>query len=115
MNQLFQDIRYGFRSLLNHPGFAAVAVITLALGIGANSAIFSVVNAVVLQPLSYAEPERLGMVWETIAGDDRRSGAPGNYFDWRGQNPPFHDMAPPLSPKFNPPGDGEDSGYHRAP
>src|SRR5260370_36134322 len=93
MNQLFQDIRYGFRSLLNHPAFAAVAVIPLALGIAANSAIFSVVNAVVLQPLSYAEPERLVMVWETLAGNDRRSVAPGNYLDWREQNRTFHDMA----------------------
>jgi putative ABC transport system permease protein len=107
MESLVKDIRYGIRSLLKHPGFTAVAVITLALGIGANSAIFSVVNAVVLQPLSYAEPERLVMIWETLAGNDRRSVAPGNYLDWRGQNRTFQDMAATFYGNFNLTGDSE--------
>ena len=65
MESLFKDIRYGLRSLLKHKTFTAISIVTLALGIGANSAIFSVVNAVVLRPLPYHDSERLAMVWTT--------------------------------------------------
>ena len=77
-----------------YPGFAAVAVLTLALGIGANTAIFSVVNAVLLRPLPYKNPERLVMVWErdTARGWLQSSAAPANFIDWRDQNQVFEEM-----------------------
>lgn len=101
------DLQYAIRLLLKNPVVTAVAVLTLALGIGANTAIFSVLNAVVLRPLPYAEPDRLVMVWETLAGNDRRSAAPGNFNDWREQNKTFSDMAATFYGNFNLTGDGE--------
>jgi putative ABC transport system permease protein len=101
------DLQYAFRILLKNPVVTAVAVLTLALGIGANTAIFSVLNAVVLRPLPYAEPDRLVMVWETLAGNDRRSAAPGNFNDWREQNKTFSDMAATFYGNFNLTGVGE--------
>ncbi|MBI3404108.1 MAG: ABC transporter permease [Acidobacteria bacterium] len=95
MNTLFQDIRYGLRMLLKSPGFTVVAVLTLALGIGANAAIFSVVHTVLLKPLPFAEPERLYMVWEdsTHWGFPKDTPAPANYFDWKEQSRSFESMA----------------------
>jgi predicted permease len=89
MQTLIQDLLYGLRMLLNKPGFGAVAVITLALGIGANTAIFSVVNAVLLSSLPYKDPSRL----VTVLHDESKPVAPANFFDWRDQNQVFESMA----------------------
>src|SRR5262247_1832860 len=95
MDHLIKDIRFGFRNLLRRPGFALIALITLALGIGANTAIFSVVNAVLLRPLPYAEPERLVALWEsnTQRPESRNSISYPNFFDWRAQSKSFERMA----------------------
>src|SRR5215213_1404416 len=95
METFVKDIRYGLRGLLKRPGFTVVAVITLALGIGANAAIFSVVNAVLLRPLQFRDPERLAIVWEdaTFVGFPRNTPAPANYVDWKDQAESFADMA----------------------
>jgi putative ABC transport system permease protein len=96
METLLRDIRYGVRSLLKRPGFTVVALIALALGIGANTAIFSVVNAVLLRHLPYQEPDRLVIVWEAnrIKGDNKNNVvSPGNFLSWRDQNKVFSDMA----------------------
>jgi putative ABC transport system permease protein len=89
MHTLWQDLRYGFRTLLQRPGFTAVAALTLALGIGANTAIFSVVNGVLLRSLSFPEPDRLVMLWE--AGDRTRTNhiSHKNFIDWRTQSRSF--------------------------
>jgi hypothetical protein len=86
LDTLVQDLRYGIRMLANSPGFTIVAVITLALGIGANTAIFSVVNAVLLQPLPFTESDRLVQLWETETAVPMAPLAGPDYFDWRSQN-----------------------------
>jgi putative ABC transport system permease protein len=107
MRTLWQDLRYGLRMLRNRPGFTLIAVFTLALGIGANTAIFSVVNTVVLRPLPFAGPDRLVMVWETMPGNDRRSVAPGNFTDWQKEAQSFEQLAGYSSAALNLTGDGE--------
>lgn len=109
METLIKDARYGIRSLLKRPGFAAIAIITLALGIGANTAIFSVVNAVLLRPLPFADPDRLVMIWEdgSFAGFPRNSPAAANYVDVKNQNQVFEDVAAMDMRTFNITGDGE--------
>jgi putative ABC transport system permease protein len=90
MQTLWQDLRYGTRILLKKPGFTSIAVLTLALGIGANTAIFSVVNAVLLQPLPYGDPDRLVWMWGNIRnGGNRASVSPPDFLDYRAQNSVF--------------------------
>jgi putative ABC transport system permease protein len=95
MESIWQDLRFGFRQLLGRPGFTAIAILSLALGIGANTAIFSLVDAVLLRPLPFHDPDRLVMVWEDAAkiGFPRNTPAPANYADWKAQNQVFEDMA----------------------
>src|SRR5262245_24064919 len=95
MNSFWQDFHYGVRALLKNPGFSLIAVITLALGIGANTAIFSVVNAVLLRPLPFDEPERLVMVWNRgaeAAGGDRTPLAVADLLDWRAQSRAYKEV-----------------------
>ncbi|HKO60926.1 MAG TPA: ABC transporter permease [Pyrinomonadaceae bacterium] len=109
MNNLIQDIRYSLRGLSRQPAFTVVAVMSLALGIGANTAIFSLVNAVLLKPLSFTEPDRLAVVWEADPARDVSDDevAVGNYVDWKTQNSVFEEMAAVGFRSFNITGDGE--------
>src|SRR5213076_1542401 len=86
------NLRYAFRQLRKSPGFTIIAVLTLALGIGANTAIFSVVNAVLLRPLPYPQPERLVYLNEVIGGTDTSIALP-DYVDWRRDSASFQHLA----------------------
>jgi putative ABC transport system permease protein len=89
METLWQDVRYSGRLLLKHPGFSLIAVLTLTLGIGANTAIFSIVNAVLLRPFPYHAPEQLVMLAESVSGQRNGSVSYPNFVDWRAQNSVF--------------------------
>src|SRR5215472_461497 len=98
MHGLIQDLRQGLRQLLKSPGFAAVAVITFALGIGANTAIFSVVNAVLLRPLAFKDSDGLVRIWhvppkKSFPGMTTFAVSAANYLDWQNQNHAFSRMA----------------------
>jgi putative ABC transport system permease protein len=92
---MFQDIQYGMRMLAKNPGFTAIAVLTLSLGIGANTAIFSVVNGVLLRDLPFPESDRIVTLWEnnTTDGLERDDVSPANFLDWRDRQKSFEDLA----------------------
>src|SRR5215475_1181422 len=104
-----RDLKFAIRVLARKPGFAAVAILTLALGIGANSAVFTLVRAVLLRPLPFEAPDRLTMVWEdaSFIGFPHNTPAYGNYSDWKAQNTVFESMAAMANRGFSLTGDGE--------
>jgi predicted permease len=93
MQTLWQDVRYGLRTLLGNPGFAIVAILTLALGIGANTALFSIVNGVLLNPLPYPQPEKLVALFTHVRESDRWSISYPNFLDWQRENRSFSAIA----------------------
>jgi putative ABC transport system permease protein len=107
MKDFWQDLRYGARILLKKPSFTLIAVLTLALGIGANTAIFSLVNAVLLRSLPFAEPERLVWTWGEFSGGNRASTSPPDFLDYRAQNRSFEELAAMFFNSFNLTGSGE--------
>src|SRR3954451_7476185 len=107
MEVFWQDLRYGWRMVLAKPSFPLVAVITPALGMGGNSAIFTVVNGVLLKPLGYKEPDRLVRIWEKWGGFDQGSVSYLNFKDWRERNQSFEAMAAYRWGGFNLSGDDQ--------
>src|SRR4051812_41245415 len=108
MDAFLADLRYSLRLLRKSPGFTAVAIATLALGIGANTAIFSAVDAVLIRALPYADADRVVMVWEDAheAGFPRNTPAPGSYTDWARLNQSFAGIAATRGASANLTGDG---------
>jgi putative ABC transport system permease protein len=105
-----QDLRYAWRLLLKTPGFSLVAIATLALGIGANSGIFSLINAVLLRPLPFPEPGRLMLVWDDMrerGGPSTVEASPADYVSWKRRSRSFSDMAALAVSTYNLTGSGE--------
>ena len=107
MKSFLQDVRYGLRVFRTHPGFAAVVLVTLALGIGANTAIFSVVNAVLLRPLPFPSADRLTMVWERKDTEAPNVVSPANFLAWKDENDVFDKLAAFVTVRASITGRGE--------
>ncbi len=101
MEALLKDIQYGVRGLLKQPAFTALVIVTLALGIGASTSIFSVVNTVLLRPLPYAQAERIAVIQELNQAGKRGQVTPANFLDWREQNTVFAHLAALLTRPAN--------------
>src|SRR5215470_1892617 len=108
MKNLWQDLYYGFRTLVKNPGFMAVAVLSLAIGIGANSAIFSVINGLLLRPLAYREADRLVILWQRSPGLNVAQDwfSPGQCLDVKAENRVFEQVAVTIGASFNLTGQG---------
>src|SRR5262245_11455983 len=109
MSSWLNDLRYAIRVLLKHRTFSVLAITVLAIAIGANTAIFTVVRAVLLDPLPYPEASRLVMVWQdaTRLGFPKNTPAPGDYADWKSQNSVFQGMGALRPRGYNLTGNGE--------
>jgi len=112
MTNFWQDVRYGLRLLLKNPGFTAIAVLTLALGIGANTALFSVVNGVLLNPLPYPDPERLVAVYSNSDSSGMGSISYPNFVDWQRDNHSFSALGAFRTEEYNLTGIGEPERLH---
>src|SRR5262249_55310757 len=109
LEQLARDARFGMRQIVRNPGFSAIAIATLALGIGGITAIFSAVYAVLIRPLPYADADRLVMIWDVFSEDLRSKSfpAPGEWVEWRHLNSVFADMASSYPAEATLSGDSE--------
>lgn len=106
MDIFLQDLRYGFRMLMKNPGFTIIALFALSFGIAINTAIFTVVNAVLIQPLPYTDPDRIYMLWEKQPNMESSVAYP-NFLDWQSQNHVFHTMAAFRRANMNLTGSGD--------
>src|SRR5689334_8867527 len=107
MGSTWQDLRFAVRMWRKKPGFTAIVVLTLAMGIGANTAIFSVINAVILRPLPFGEPERILRIWGKFSQGDHAATSPPDFLDYRAQNRTFEEFAAMRPGSYNVTGGGE--------
>ena len=101
MDTSIQDLRYGIRTLVKSPGFAAAGILTLALGIGATTAMVSIVDAVLVKPLPYKDPERIVAIWEKTPAGQRNPVSSAEFIDWKNQNQVFDYLVALDSGMFN--------------
>src|SRR6185436_54534 len=108
-DSLVRDVRYGFRQVRRNPGFSIIAIVTLAFGIGVNTAMFSAVDAVLIRPLPYLDADRLVMIWDEMShiGFPKHYSTPPEWYEWRRSNTVFTDIAATESGQVTLSGDGE--------